>query len=110
MSSFKPFRPRHRIALEKAITETDTAGGRGSTWREDQTVWAEFVGLSSDEVFQGQQERNRVTAKCRIRFREGMTATGYRVTFKGRTFNIDSLYDPDEGRKYWYMRLVEVKK
>ena len=66
------------------------------------------MGLGSDEVLANQQQQNRITQKCRIRYREDMTTTGYRVNFKGRIMNIDSLYDPDESRRFLYMRLVEV--
>ena len=72
------------------------------------TVWVEFIGLNSTEVYANQQEQNREMIKCRIRYIEGLNSTGYKVKYRGKEYNIESLYDPDESRKYWHMRLVGV--
>lgn len=110
MSNFKHqvFRPRNRVKIEKAIRTANGKGGFTTTWRELETVWAEFLTVGSAEQYNDQQEQNRITQKIRIRHRE-MNSTEHRINFKDRIMNIDSLYDPDESRRFLHLRLVEVK-
>ena len=95
--------------MEKAVRTANGKGGFTTEWREDQAVWAEFMTVGSSEQFSNKQETNRITQKVRIRYRDDMNSTEYRINFKDRIMNIDSLYDPDESRRFIHMRLAEVK-
>lgn len=88
---------RHRVVIQEKVVTRNDFNEEVITWDEVATVWASVEDLSGREFLERRREGAEVTTRIRIRYRSGLHAA-MRVTWDGRTFNIEGIADPT-GRK-----------
>ncbi len=99
---------RHAIALQQVTNAVDAGGGQARTWATTATVWASIALLSSREQLHAMQLRDSVTHRITIRYRSDVIPTSkWRVLFDGRTFNIRSVLNTEERKKFLVMLAEE---
>jgi len=90
---------KHRIELQ-AMTETrDVIGGLVTTWTTYATVRAAVRQASGREIWYRQQTATMATWSIDLRYRADVT-TKHRAVYKGRVFEIRSVIDPEQSRRY----------
>ena len=97
---------RHRVAVESAAGVSDEAGGETVTWDTLATLWARIEPTSAAERIVAGHLSGVVTHDITFRWREDI-AGGMRVAYRGRTFRILAVYDPDETRRYLVAKASE---
>lgn len=98
---------RHRVTVESAAGAADGAGGEEDVvWDTVATLWANVAPASAREEIVGGHFTGTVSHEISLRWR-GDLAGGMRVTFRGRTFRILAVYDPDETRRYVVAKATE---
>jgi len=98
---------RHRITLrESTATGRDAAGGEILTWSDVATVWAAVEPISGREYFAAQQVNAETTHRIKMRYRPGVHSK-MRVLFGSRTFDIESVIDPEERHVELHLMCVE---
>jgi SPP1 family predicted phage head-tail adaptor len=97
---------RHETALESVSLTPDAMGGHTETWTEIATVFARIEPVGAESRFGAGQTRETATHRFTIRFRED-AASGMRFTRSGRIFEILTVHDPDETRRYLVCRTRE---
>lgn len=88
-------RLRHRVTIQEQSTVPDAFGQPITTWGDVATVWAAVEPLQGREFFNSDQINAEVTARIRIRWRDGLTAA-MRVSFDSRLYNIEAIITPKE--------------
>jgi SPP1 family predicted phage head-tail adaptor len=86
---------RHRITLQRAVESPDSLGAMVETWQNLANVWASVEPLSAREQFNLHSTYTEATHKVTIYYLAGVTAK-CRVLFGTRTFNIESVVNPEE--------------
>ena len=86
---------RHRITFQERATGQDEFGQPIDTWQDICTVWAAVEPLSGREFWAAQQVQAEVTTRIRIRYRQGIRPE-MRVLYDGRTYDIQTVIDPEE--------------
>lgn len=86
-----------RITLEARVMTRDDTGSRVESWVTVSELWAEYVQNKGAEGPSADADRWQDSQQWRIRYRSGMTSTGYRLTYQGKTYNILGI--TEEGRK-----------
>ena len=89
---------RHRIEIQIQTDTTDGMGGFTTSWIAAfgmNSVPAAIWPLKSQEKMDAMKLETQITHKIRVRYRSEIT-TKMRISWKGRTFNIISLINPDE--------------
>ena len=97
---------RQRVTLESAAGAPDDAGGETVTWDAVATLWARIEPTGAREQVVAGHLSGVVTHDVTIRWR-GDIAGGMRVAYRGRTFRILAVHDPDETRRYLVARTME---
>tara|TARA_R110002020_G_C16005853_1_gene750655 strand:- start:186 stop:494 length:309 start_codon:yes stop_codon:yes gene_type:complete len=90
---------RHRVTIQKPTATTDTGGGSSISWGLLKEVFADIQPQTGRSMFQHGQEKEKVTHKLVMRYRADI-GTNYRIKFGTRIFNIQSIINEDE-RKRW---------
>ncbi|HVY20472.1 MAG TPA: phage head closure protein [Bauldia sp.] len=90
---------RHRVTVESAAGVADGAGGETVTWDTLATLWAHLAPVSDGEKIVAGHLSGVVTHEVTLRWRDDI-AGGMRIAYRGRTFRILAVYDPDETRRY----------
>jgi SPP1 family predicted phage head-tail adaptor len=89
---------RHRITLQELSAASPDVTGSGmpdESWTDLATVNASVEPLSGRELFAAQEHHSEVTTRITIRYRAGINAK-QRVSFRGKTYNIRYVLDPEE--------------
>jgi len=86
---------RHRIQLEKPTTIKNSSGEPIKTWQIVGNRWAGVNPMRSRERFAAQQVNEELTDKVFMRFDSKIDST-YRIIFRNRTLNIDSIINVEE--------------
>lgn len=97
---------RHELTLHEATLTPDGAGGYGESWAEVATLFARIEPVSATSRFGADQTLETVTHRVTMRHRAGV-ASGMRLTRSGRVFEIVTVHDPDETRRYLQCRVRE---
>ena len=97
---------RHKIELQRQQRTPDGIGGFEVVWETYLTTFAYIAPLSGTESLVGMQIQDSVTHRIYMRYKDGILAED-RVLFQGRTFNIRSVLDLEERRRYIEMRAEE---
>lgn len=96
-------RLRHRVAFEELVTDLDSDGAMVPTWvpfGDGRPLPAEIVPLSGRELIAAQAVQSKVTARLRVRYRPGFTAS-MRAVHRGTIYNIEGVIpDPDSGVRF----------
>jgi len=89
---------RHRIVIESNTPTQDAYGQPVEGWATVATVWAAVEMLSGRELFVAQQAQSEATVRFRIRRRDADAKM--RVSWDGRTFQVESvIHDPTNRRE-----------
>lgn len=97
---------RHECALQRQVHMPDGAGGSTVSWAEVATLFARIEPLRAASRFGADQAIETVTHRATIRHRAGV-ASGMRLRRLGRVFEIVTVHDPDETRRYLVCTLKE---
>lgn len=97
---------RTELALEDVTLSDDGAGGHVEHWAEAATVFASLEPQRADTRFGGDQWIESVTHRVTLRFRETVKS-GMRFRLGARIFDILTVHDPDETRRYLVCRTRE---
>ena len=106
VAAFDPGWLRHRVTLESAAGAPDGAGGAAITWDTVATLWSRVDPVSAGERIVAGHLSGVVTHQLVFRWRDDI-AGGMRVRFRGRTFRLLAVHDPDETRRYVVARASE---
>lgn len=90
---------RHELALEKATLAGDGAGGHAESWSEVATLYARIEPVSARSRFGADQTLEAVTHRITLRHRQNIES-GMRFRLRARVFEILTVHDPDETRRY----------
>lgn len=92
---------RHRVTIERATEGTaDAANEKPLTWSTLRTVYASMTFASGREGFSGDTIVAAGSYVFGLRYPAGITVTpADRLTLGTRIFDIDSVADPDGGRR-----------
>lgn len=80
-------RLRHRVELQKPVSQRDPQGGPIVTWQKVADVWAEIQPIRGAEFVQAQQLEATMTHKIMLRYRNDVTVQ-HRLLYQERAFNI----------------------
>lgn len=102
-------RLRHIATILEQTQSRNKIGQVVSQWQEYTKVWCEFVPLSVNAIIAAQSTNNQITARCVIRYRNGITS-GMRLVHDDITYQIDGppLPDPKTGRQYLTLMLKNL--
>lgn len=89
---------RHTITIQTRTVTRDSYGGETETWADSATVPASVESLSGREYWAARQTMASEIVRFRIRWRQGVTAD-CRIVWDGRTWDIESVQDPDGRRR-----------
>ena len=106
LAAYDPGWLRHRVAIETATGTPDTAGGESLAWSTLATVWAHLEPNAADERIVADRLSGVVSHQVTMRWRDDVTG-GMRIAYRGRTFRILAVGDPDESRRYLVAKTEE---
>lgn len=89
---------RHRVTIQRFTDDVNDAGESFQEWVDWKTRWANVEPQNSREYFQGDQVQSQTTHRVTIRQLD-MVHPKYRLVFKGRYLNVESVIVPDERSK-----------
>lgn len=104
---------RHEITIERRTRAADGYGGFTETWT-GSTVQAYVEPLGGGERWQAMRVSPEVRFRAIVRFRGDAYGAPYwsahdRVTWRGRTFAVESVVDVESRSEWLEMMLVEGK-
>ena len=99
---------RHKLELHSASSAQNAFGESIETWSSYDTVWGQISPMQGEELFHAQQINAAVTHKILIRYNSNVTVE-HRVVFDSRTFEINSVLDPEEQNEMLLLHCTEVK-
>lgn len=97
---------RHKISLQQYILYDDGMGGQQEIWDEYAEVWARISPLSGTEAVVGMQLQDSISHDILLRYRDDVKAK-HRVVYEGREFNIRSVIDIEERKRFLQLRCEE---
>lgn len=97
---------RSELSLQQNVPTPDGMGGHVETWSEIATVFAKIEPVSAASFFGPDQTVESVTHRITLRWRSGVAA-GMRFAKNGRNFDIVTVHDPDDSRRYLVCRARE---
>lgn len=98
---------RHWITIQSSSRSTDASGQLIDTWSDVIAIPAAILDVAATETSaQSQSLKARRTTKFLVRWRSDITAK-HRIQFDSRTFNIESVTDPDGRRVGLYINAIE---
>ena len=100
---------RHPVKIMRRTVATDATYGGDSTvtWVKLEDVRAEIVPLSGTELIEARQVHGKVTHRLRIRYHSEIT-NEHRIQFGTRNFDIISVLNEEERRRFMTLLCVEV--
>ena len=98
---------RTELSLQAATAVSDGLGGFDEEWSEVATVFGRIEPISADSPFGADQTLETVTHRIILRHRQDVRS-GMRFCRADRTFEIVTVYDPDETGRYLVCRAREV--
>lgn len=96
-----------RITIQKQTSARNAEGVASKEWEPVTTVWAGIEYLRGREYFQAASINSEVTARIRIRYRQGLTAH-MRVVYGERIFEIINVFDIEEKHREIHLMCKEV--
>jgi SPP1 family predicted phage head-tail adaptor len=97
---------RHRVTVESSAGASDDAGGTTIAWDAVATLWAHIAPVSAGEKAVAGAFAGVISHEITFRWRDDI-AGGMRVTYRGRSFRILAVHDPDERRRYLVAKAAE---
>lgn len=97
---------RERVGIWSQAQTIDAAGQITTTWTQIATTWARMTPMSATEVRLAGRDEGTRGYKMSIRYRTDIT-TNSRVTWRGRNFDVQGVYDETEQRVFLHVDLFE---
>lgn len=107
-AGFDPGRLRCRMTLSTPVETPDGAGGATVVWTDVATLWARLDPVGANERRIADHLATVATHRITIRWRDDI-AGGMRFTWRGRSFRVTAVHDPDETRRYLVAATVEER-
>ncbi|TLG78591.1 phage head closure protein [Methylocystis sp. B8] len=98
---------RFRVTLEAPIDAPDGAGGFSRSFTPVANLWARIALSSAREDFIEQRAEQATNHVVTIRWRNDVTKD-MRVLHRGRKLRIQSVFDPDERRRFLICQCEEI--
>jgi SPP1 family predicted phage head-tail adaptor len=98
---------RQRVTIQRETQARDAHGGVTRTWSDVGTRWASVQNGTGREFVRAKSVSPEMTHLVKMRYYNGLT-TKDRLTFKGRTLNIESIADRDERERYYELVCREL--
>lgn len=98
---------RQRVSLQAMVSTRDRIGGQVETWTTQAVVWAQVRQASGREAWYRQQMNASAAWTISLRYRGDLT-TKWRILYGDRTFEIRSVRDPDERRRFLELACDEI--
>jgi len=89
---------KHRIIFQQKTNVSDGMGSSYEKWSTFATRWAAIWPVKAMERIENAQEGQETTHRIKIRYLAGVTAQ-MRVLYGSRTFEINSVINPDEANR-----------
>jgi SPP1 family predicted phage head-tail adaptor len=105
---FDPGELPHRVTVESAAGSSDGAGGETVVWDTLAMLWAQIEPVHAEERIVAGHLSGIVTHTVTLRYREDL-AGGMRIAYRGRTFRILAVDDPQETRRFVVAKCEEEK-
>lgn len=102
----EPGAMRHVLVLQREVLTPDGMGGAQAEWTALASLEAALEPLAQDSLDQADQTVAHRDLRLFTRFRADV-APGMRLLKDGRTFEIVTVWDPDESGRYLACRLRE---
>ena len=98
---------RHRVTLEAPIDTPDGAGGFSRSFAPVANLWARIMPGGAREDFVEQRAEQSTNHVVTIRWRNDVTKD-MRFLHRGRKLRIQSVFDPDERRRFLICQCEEI--
>ena len=98
---------RHRITLQKFITEVNENGFETEVWQDYKTVWASVSHLSGKEYYQAAAVQAEKTIRFLVRYAGD---TSMRILFRNTQYSITSADNIKYENRFIEIKAVEVEK
>lgn len=103
-----------RITIQSKTQVSDGMGGWTETWSAGDDLWAVWKPMSGGERVQAMRVSPNLAVKAVIRFRGNSDGAPFysaedRLQYRGRTYNIKTVFDVD-GRQDWLEMMLEEGK
>jgi SPP1 family predicted phage head-tail adaptor len=86
-----------KVTIQSPSTTQDEYGAPTQVWTDLITTWAAIRAATSKEVYAASGFTSQLSHIITIRWRPGIQAN-QRIAYRGRTFEIQAVADPDESR------------
>jgi SPP1 family predicted phage head-tail adaptor len=96
-----------RMILQAPTIARADDGAETITWTSLATIWAGIRSLRGREYWQARQVNSDVSHEVTIRYRARISPR-FRLIFEGRTFEILTIINSDEGRESLILMCKEV--
>jgi SPP1 family predicted phage head-tail adaptor len=98
-----------RIAIQSQSTSQDSFGGPLTTWITIIKTWAGIRAVTSKEVYAASGFTSQVSHLITLRYHPELhIRSAYRIEYEGRIFQIQSVGDPDEGKRQVNLLCLEL--
>lgn len=101
-----PGRLRHPVSIQAPAIFQDDYGGHDVVWSEIATCMAEIVVLSAQSLERARGDDVEVTHRFVMRYRDNID-TSRRLVVGTRAFEIITIIDPDESRRFLHVTTIE---
>ena len=111
MSSFKTRdagRFNRQLTIENPVKLSDGIGGFVTRYEPQDTIWAHVCPLKSAKLTRADNSVVELSHQILVRFRSNIS-TSTRFLTGSRRFEVESIKDPDETRRYLQCNCVERK-
>lgn len=99
---------RLRMTLEAPVDTPDDSGSMTRSYVAVAQLWAKLTPLSGEARFLAEREEQAIACLAQIRWRADVTSS-MRLVAGARKLLIQSVYDPDERRRFLVCRCEEVE-
>jgi len=102
---------KRRITIEMPTSTQDSFGQPAETWTTVLSTWAGIRTATGKDIYAlGAGFTSQVTHKVTMRFPVPTITTKMRAVYRGRTFIIQAVSDPDESRREVDLMVLEQTK
>lgn len=97
-----------RVTIQRRSSTRDAMGGQIETWQVRATLWARVQPMSAGEQYRRQQIQAKADWKVTIRY-NGDVLPSDRLSWRGRTFEIKGILNPDMRRRFLDLACEELQ-
>lgn len=97
-----------RVTVQRRSSTRDAIGGQIEIWQVRTTVWAKVQPMSAGEQYRRQQIQAKADWKVTVRYNGDIVPTD-RLSWRGRTFEIKGILNPDMRRRFLDLACEELQ-